>query len=33
MAEIEIQVHETATACFISTRCLTTSSMQMCWKT
>ena len=31
--EIEIQCHETATACFISTRCLTTSSTQIYWKT
>ncbi len=33
LAKLKSRCHETATACFISTRCLTTSSMQMCWKT
>ena len=33
LARLKSRYHETATACFISTRYLTTSNTQMCWKT
>ncbi|AFR21941.1 transposase [Lactobacillus helveticus R0052] len=33
LAKLKSRCHETATACFISTRCLTTSSTPMSWKT